>query len=301
MDPAVSVVIPTYNTGKYIVETVNSVLAQSYKDREILVVDDGSTDNTKEVLKPYMKQINYIYQENKGRAGARNTAIKIAKGKYIAFLDSDDLWTAGKLEKQVAIMEQHQQIDFLFGDKQRFADNGTIIISSMFKEKGYNQEFFGDPLYVRDPYVKLLMEPYVPTGTVIMKRECFDGSGLFDESIYAEDWEFWLRIALFNKLAYCTDLWELERDREGSGSKNLKAVYFSNIEALEKHERDFQSELLKLGVDMNAVICDKYTNVGYFLLHQENPLARECFQKSLLRTFRFKTLAWWLRSLMSHG
>jgi glycosyltransferase involved in cell wall biosynthesis len=295
MGARVSIVIPTYNTAGYISETLNSIFIQSYEDYEIIVVDDGSTDNTREVLEPYMENTRYIYQENRGRAGARNTGIKAAKGKYIAFLDSDDLWaTADKLGTQVDMMESNQNIDFLFGDKQRFSDNGTIVIASMFKERHYDENFFGDPLYVRDAYKKLLQEPYIPTGTIIMKKECFDRAGFFDETIYAEDWEFWLRIALFNQLAYSSEIWELERDREGSGSKNLKAVYLSNVQALEKHEREFNDELFKLNIDIDSTICDKYVNVGYFLLGRESPAARKCFQRSLLRNFRAKILIYWL-------
>lgn len=326
MNPTVSVVIPTYNTAKYISESIKSVLAQTYRDFEIIVVDDGSTDNTYEVIKqchannirhfelievinPFERtklteptqrtQLIYIYQKNSGRSGARNTGIRAARGKYVAFLDSDDLWTPGKLEKQVEIMEGNENIDLLFGDKQRFSDDGTIIISSMFTEKGYDENFFGDPLYVRNAYKKLLQEPYIPTGTVIMKKECLDKSGLFDETIYAEDWEFWLRIALFNNLAYSNKLWELERDREGSGSKNLKAVYSSNITTLEKHEREFKDILLKLDIDLNSKIRESYRDTGYFLLLDHDILpARECFKKSLLRGFQTRTLLYWLSTFL---
>jgi glycosyltransferase involved in cell wall biosynthesis len=288
------VIIPSYNTAKYISHTIDSVLGQTYKDYEIIVVDDGSTDNTKEVLKPYMDQIKYMYQKNRGRAGARNTGIKAARGKYIAFLDSDDLWTSEKLEKQVNILAKNKNIDFLFGDKQRFSDNGKVIIFSMFKKHGYDEDFFGGPLFVRDPYRKLLEANYIPTGTVILKRKCFDRSGLFDETIYVEDFEFWLRSALFNNLAYSTELWELERDREGSGSKNLKAVYLSRISILEKHERKFGDNLSELNIDLNPKIREACTNIGYFFMGNEASLARECFKKSLSRGFDVRTLAYWL-------
>lgn len=298
MNPVVSVIIPTYNTAKYIGHTIDSVLGQNYKDYEIIVVDDGSTDNTKEVLEPYMEQIRYIRQKNSGRAGARNTGIRAARGKYIAFLDSDDLWTSGKLAKQVDIMEGNEKIDFLFGDKQRFSDDGTIIISSMFKQHHYDETFFGDPLYVRDAYKKLLETNFIPTGTVIMRRECFDRSGLFDETIYTEDYEFWLRIALFNKLAYSTELWELERDREGSGSKNLTAVYLSNISILEKHEKDFGEVLGELQVNINATIRDSCATKGYFFLRRDKSLARECFKKSLSRKFKIRTSFYYLLTFL---
>ena len=325
MNPTVSIVIPTYNTARYISEAIESVLVQTYRDFEIIVVDDGSTDNTYEVIKqrhanntrdvelievtnPFQRtqrtyltqltQLIYIHQENGGRASARNTGIKAARGKYVAFLDSDDLWTPEKLEKQVDIMEGNKNIDFLFGDKQRFSDDGTIITSSMFARRGYNPDFFGDSLFVRDAYKKLLQEPYIPTGTVIMKKECFEKTGLFDEAIYAEDWEFWLRIALFNNLAYSNELWELERDREGSGSKNLKAVSLSNISSLEKHEREFNDILKNLNIDLNSKIRDSYRDTGHFLLStHENLPARECFKKSLLRGFQIRTLLYWLFTL----
>lgn len=298
MDPMVSVVIPTYNTAKYIGYTLDSVLNQTYKDFEIIVVNDGSTDNTIEVLKPYTEQIRYIYQKNGGRSKARNTGIQAANGKYIAFLDSDDLWTPAKLERQVEIMEENKEIDFLFGDKQRFADDGKIIISSMFREKGYDESFFGDALFVREAYQKLLQSNFIPTGTVILKKECFDRTGLFDKAIYAEDWEFWLRVALFNTLAHSNDLWELERDREGSGSKNLKAVYLSHITTLEKHERDFKDILFKLNIDLNPKIRDTFANNGYFFLDHDKSLARSCLKKSLSRGFSIKTLGYWLSTFM---
>ena len=326
--PLVSVVIPTYNTARYISEAIESVLAQTYRDFEIIVVDDGSTDNTYEVIKQchannirdvelievtnpfqqtqrtqrtqqtHLTKLIYIYQKNSGRAGARNTGIKAARGRYIAFLDSDDLWTSGKLEKQVEIMEGNNKIDFLFGDKQRFSDDGKVITSSMFTRRCYDTDFFGDPLYVRDAYRKLLQGNFIPTGTVMMKKESFERTGLFDESVYVEDYEFWLRVALFNNMAHSNELWELERDREGSGSKNLKAVYLSNISIFEKHEREFKDILLKLDIDLNSKIRDTCTATGYLLLNNDSLLARECFKKSLLRGFQIRTLFYWLSTFL---
>ncbi len=308
-NPLVSVIIPTYNTANLIADALNSVFQQTYGPIELIVVDDGSTDNTADIVKHYQTSktsktnetnLIYIYQENGGRASARNTGIKDARGKYVAFLDSDDLWTSGKLKKQVEIMEANKDIDFLFGDKQRFSDNGRIITSSMFKKHGYDEIFFGDPLYIRDAYRKLLRANFIPTGTVIMRRECFDKTGFFDERIYAEDYEFWLRAALFINMAYANELWELERDREESGSKNLKAVYLSNISTLEKHEREFKDILIKLNINLNSKICESYTDIGYFFLtHDEKLLARQCFKKSLSRGFRVRSLIYWVSSILS--
>jgi glycosyltransferase involved in cell wall biosynthesis len=302
-NPLVSVIIPTYNTEKFIGEALNSVFSQSYRPIEVIVVDDGSTDNTEDIVKNYQTSktsktnetnLIYIYQENGGRASARNTGIRAARGKYVAFLDSDDLWTPGKVKKQVGIMEENKDIDFLFGDKQRFSDNGRIITSSMFKKQSYDKDFFGDSLFVRDSYRKLLRANFIPTGTVMMRSGCFDITGFFDEGIYAEDYEFWLRAALFINMAYANELWELERDREGSGSKNLKAVYLSKISSLEKHEREFNDIQKKLNIDFNSTICEHYRNTGYFFLTYDHLLARECFRKSLSRGFQVRTFIYWL-------
>ena len=96
--PLVSVIIPTYNSAGYIEEALESVFEQTLQDFEIIVVDDGSTDGTGEVLRKYGDRIRYIYQENNGPASARNGGIRVARGEYIAFLDADDLWVSTKLE-----------------------------------------------------------------------------------------------------------------------------------------------------------------------------------------------------------
>ena len=100
--PTVSVVITTYNDIEFLIEAIDSVLAQTYTDYEIIVVDDGSTIDSKTKLEPYMHVINYLYKENGGVASARNAGIKASKGQYLAFLDSDDLWFPKKLELQIA-------------------------------------------------------------------------------------------------------------------------------------------------------------------------------------------------------
>lgn len=102
-EPLISVVIPTYNRAHYVCEAIDSVLAQTYKNIEIIAVDDGSTDNTKDIIQQYSSRIKYIYQNNAGPSAARNNGIKQSNGDLIAFLDSDDIWLAEKLERQVEI------------------------------------------------------------------------------------------------------------------------------------------------------------------------------------------------------
>ena len=109
MAPLVSVIIPTYNREKIITRAIDSVFAQTYRDFEIVVLDDGSQDNTKAVAQAYGPKVHYFYQDNKGIAGARNAGMHQTAGDYIAFLDSDDYWLPGKLERQIALFSEHPE------------------------------------------------------------------------------------------------------------------------------------------------------------------------------------------------
>ena len=121
--PSVSVIIPVYNRKDFIAEAIESVLAQTYTDFEIIVVDDGSPEDMKDVLGLYLQKIKYVYQENKGLAAARNTGIRNSSGKYVAFLDDDDLFERRKLEKQTEILETHPELGFVFSDWSYFTTN----------------------------------------------------------------------------------------------------------------------------------------------------------------------------------
>jgi len=192
MNPKVSVVIPTYNSAQFIVETLESVFAQTYEDYEIIVVDDGSTDNTREVLKPYMSRIRYIYKENGGASSARNLGIKSAEGEYIAFLDSDDLWMPEKLEKQMEYFQTNPDCGLVYSDCIRIDSDGVYLPQSdvYSKVSGYI-------------FLKLLEGFVLPTSTVIAKVECFGIAGYFDENLErCEDYDLWLRIARFFTVGY---------------------------------------------------------------------------------------------------
>ena len=117
--PSISVIIPTFNRKKYLGEAIESILKQDYQPMEIIVIDDGSTDNTETLMKKY-PDVHYVYQENTGQAAARNRGIALAKGEYLAFLDSDDIWLAGKLHLQMNYMQNHPEVKMLFGHVQQF-------------------------------------------------------------------------------------------------------------------------------------------------------------------------------------
>lgn len=185
MNPLVSVIIPTYNSAKYIKETLDSVFNQTYKNIEVIVVDDGSVDNTREILEKYNSKIKYIYQGNKGPSAARNRGIKEARGSYIAFLDSDDLWLPEKLEKHTSLFMKNLSLKLTYCAGYYEDEKGSIL--KTFSLEKYSQQKLIEILVTRNCIGS--------ASRVIVDKECFDKVGLFDERLeVAEDWDMWLRI-----------------------------------------------------------------------------------------------------------
>jgi glycosyltransferase involved in cell wall biosynthesis len=183
--PRVSVIIPSYNHAHYVKEAIQSVLEQNYDDYEIIVIDDGSRDNTRETVACFGEKVRYIWQENKGLPGARNTGIKAAKGEFIALLDSDDTWLPGFLSATVARLEAEPHLGavhtgFYFVDEQG-ARLPQMSVETVPDDQMYDRLLDG--------------EFFVPAA-VVTRRECFDRVGLFDEAFRgSEDWDIWLRVA----------------------------------------------------------------------------------------------------------
>jgi glycosyltransferase involved in cell wall biosynthesis len=182
----VSVIIPAFNYGRYLGSALESILAQTYEDFEIIIVDDGSTDNTLEVVRGFTDpRIKYIYQENKGLPGARNTGIKAAQGKYIAFLDADDLWHPCKLEKQVSFLERNDNVGVVYTGASYVNTEGELL------------PFRWDPEPKSDSfYEALLFQNPIHVSSATVRADCLAQIGLFDESFMAvEDLDLWRRIA----------------------------------------------------------------------------------------------------------
>lgn len=216
----VSVIIPTYNRAKLLVEAVESVLRQTYRDFEIIVVDDGSTDDTEERIQKYSDRLVYIKQQNAGVNVARNRALSAAKGEYIALLDNDDLWFENKLEIQVKLLDQHQDAGFLFSDFMIRKDTtGEVIHGGLstwhhYRNKWndilpFRSRFSGSvrsgaggsgklefDVYRGDIYHASLFEPYVLPSTTLVRRCCIDPDiRLVDHDPSCGDWEFFARLS----------------------------------------------------------------------------------------------------------
>jgi glycosyltransferase involved in cell wall biosynthesis len=215
--PLVSIVIPAYNIERYIVGAVESALAQTYRPLEIIVTDDGSTDGTKTLLEPYIAkgEVRYIYQKNKGIAGARNTAIRAAKGEYIALLDGDDLFLPEKISRQVAYLEEHPECDASYCGIWIFYDGAPDDVFKL------NYTYYSGI----DVFPNLLRKQFINPTTLVIRRTVFEKFGFFDEKIgYCEDWELCLRIVSNGgTICFLSDYLAKCRWRAGSTSYSMRS------------------------------------------------------------------------------
>ena len=213
--PKVSVVIPAYNAMTYLPETIASVLEQTYADFEVIVVNDGSTDNIKEWITYSDRRVRLISQVNLGLAGARNTGIRESQGEYLAFLDADDLWESTKLAKQVRVLDSHPEVGLVY----------TWI--SYIDEKGKSTGRVVKPQSEGNIWQELTKGNLVECGSVAMvRRQCFEKCGVFDRNLgsFVEDWDMWLRIARTYPFKVIKEPLTYYRQVTTSASRNWQAM-----------------------------------------------------------------------------
>lgn len=210
-NPTVSVIIPTYNRAHLVGRAIESVLNQTYKDFEIIVVDDGSTDNTEEVIKQFQKQdkrIKYLlHEKNRGGSAARNTGIKAVEGEYITFLDSDDEWLPEKLEKQIIMFQSLE-------DKI-----GFVYVGSFIEEQNTGRKMIAKRPFLKKPahaYKRMLAKNLPGTcSTIMVRSDIFTEVGGFDEQLTSQqDWDFSLRVARDYQIV-CVPEYLVRRYRQG--------------------------------------------------------------------------------------
>jgi len=223
----VSVIMPAYNVAWCVGRAVDSALAQDIREREVIVVDDGSTDDTAQVLAGYGDAIRVLHQENRGMSAARNAGIRAARGDYIAFLDSDDWWLPGKLSRQVELMRSRPEIGFCSTAARVEDPKGqllnlwpcrharTDILETLFAE---NAAIAGG------------------CSAVVARKSLLDRTGLFDESLRGfEDPDLWMRLAAVSGYACIDEVLVVILRREKSVSRNLDAMRTAALRSMRKN------------------------------------------------------------------
>ena len=222
--PLVSVIIPTYNRADYIAEAIDSVLGQTYPAIEIIVIDDGSTDDSRAIVERFGPKVHYVLQDNAERGAARNHGLRLAKGKYIAFLDSDDLWLPTKAEEDVAFLERNPGVGLLCTDAIQIDGDGKEL--KVLRAKAASGR-------VSD---NLLRHNFVLMAAHLARTSLLREIGGFREERQlagSEDWEMWVRLSLRTEFAYAPRLSGKVRTHPDNTMSNAAAMHRSMARAIE--------------------------------------------------------------------
>lgn len=265
----VSIIIPSYNAAKYLQETVDSALSQTYNEREVIIIDDGSTDNTSKILAKYGNTIRVIHQTNQGSAAACNTGVAVARGEWIAFLDADDMWLPEKLARQIKYCGNTA---ISHTDSMCFGDALPCDIQRSSFESPYSGKVLKE----------LLIRNFITKSTVLMRRQVFQNIGGFDPSYIAvEDWPFFLKVCAQHELGYLPEA--LVRYRVHKKSKSMQGR-----KTLADHLRIINSAFTPCGIGnlfpelRNKALASSYqVNCHYSAESGDWPFAIYCALQAL--------------------
>jgi glycosyltransferase involved in cell wall biosynthesis len=250
--PTVSVVIPTYNRAYIVDHAIKSVLSQTYRDLELIVVDDGSTDNTEQIVREGGDhRIRYLrHEKNQGMSAARNTGIRASSGEYIAFQDSDDVWVPEKLQKQMEVFGSLPgKVGVVYSGLLRI-NNGNkryIPYKKNIKVDGFIHDVFLDSCLTNLP-------------TAVVRKSCFEKSGMFDEYLFGlEDMELFFRISKFYEFKFLKETLVFSHLLPDSISFNIDALIKSSTFILDKYFKEFSKKkgrLSKRFYSLGHVLCE---------------------------------------------
>lgn len=275
----VSIIIPAYNKYHYTRETIESILNQTYKNIEIIVINDGSTDLTYQLENEYNNSIKYIYTNNKGASAARNIGILKATGEYLAFIDCDDVYKPEKIKESIDALKNNSSFDFVYTDVYFIDKNGNKI-----DQKSYTKDHPGSGYIAK----RILLSDFTITNsTLVLRKSCINRISSFDEKIFiAADRDFMLRLAINFKGLYLSNKLTGYRVGSGNTNKNIEEMLNEFIYLIDKNIDQFSH---KENGFKNRCYSNVYYNFGKKFVTSNNMfLAKKYFIKSLNFSFYSK-------------
>lgn len=260
MKPLVSVIIPNYNYANYVREAIDSVLDQTYENVEIIVVDDGSKDGSKEILESYGNKIKAVFQENAGVSKARNNGVEQSKGEYLAFLDADDIWLPEKIEKQVELFEKDKSLGLVHVGVEDIDKNGDVIETILNGLSGSVSHEF------------LLFERAVVLGGgsgMMIPRKVFDNIGGFDlELLTSADWDICYHICRRYEIGFVPKVLLRYRihgsNMHGNITRMEREMLYAYEKAFKDEAEDVQNLKRKAYGNLHQVLAGSYYRAGQY-------------------------------------
>jgi glycosyltransferase involved in cell wall biosynthesis len=315
-DPVISVIIPAFNAEKYIVDALDSVRCQSVTDIEIIVVNDGSTDDTRQLVENAVlkdARLRLIDRQNSGKpAIARNKGIAVARGEYIAFLDADDLMLPGKLDAQLRVFESISDLGMVFHDWCVIDPNGNVITDSRLNQVGYlakaaaSLEDHGERIFTTGgDYYNFMSTNIVGvhTGVVMVKREILKNEPVLfpEDMVIGEDVDLWYRIFMKYRAAFIDHVYSCYRQHSGSITRDKALLIRGGIAVREKN-LDRGSQILTNN-EMRRIrrkLAREYRKLGYLYYKNHNRKeARQCYRKSMLYSPRPRYLLSYIKAFIT--
>ena len=298
VNPIVSAVIPTYNRAVLLPLAIQSALDQTFKDIEIIIVDDGSTDNTEEVVRDFVLRDNRVkyfrHEKNRGGATARNTGISSSNGDFIAFLDSDDLWFPQKIEKQIAILNKYENINIVYSNIVKIDAKHNII------GMGFSRDMFPNGYIFNKVLLRKAACFYLQT--LLVRKVCFDRTNYFDiEFKKAHDRDMILRLAKNHHMygiAEPLTKFKQHEDTQRLTHMPTEVIEFYNLKVIEKlfktYGKDLDTKLKK------HLISNHYLRFGLGHLRKENNIiaSRKNFKSAIsYKPFNIKAYIYFVATL----
>ena len=276
--PKVSIIIPCYNASATIWETLDSLYEQTFKNFEIVIVNDGSTDESASIIECYTnkfnRRLNLITQTNQGQTVAKNVGIRNSSGQFIAFLDSDDIWAPEKLECQAFLMQSNLDMGLSYTNAYKINEMGVKT-----------DTITASPLYRENCFDRLLLRNNIVASSVMIRREMIDQVGFFDESLEAcENWDLWIRIARVAPIDFIDTALTFYRIHQGNMSKNIDKMRRSRLKIIDKHLPLQNNNPHLLEQRRNALF---FAHMTFAKAHMENTDLKEA-RRELLKAARMR-------------
>lgn len=267
--PKVTVIIPTYNRARYLGDAIHSVLDQTLTELELVVVNDGSTDSTAELMNAIGDpRVRYVRQAHRGISAAMNAGLRDARAEYVARLDSDDLWLPDMLAVLTGVLDARPEIGVAYGKGQAMNHEGQALVNT----QGMSERFAGDSLR------SIVYDDCTCNIALVARRECFDQAGCYDEALLAnEDWDVWLRVARHYRFCFVDKIlarfrWH-DENLTGLSSPRFAEVLNGRTAPLDKLFSDPE-----LPAAIRAMKSTAYTNV--YLFRGQRWLQKRSFKKA---------------------